>query len=806
VRPVRLELEGFGAFNARTVVDFDGVDLFAFTGPTGAGKSTLVDAMVFALYGSVPRYGDRRLVAPAISQGAAEARVRLDFTVEDRTFIAVRVVRRTKAGATTKEARLETAAGEVLAGNEKEVGRAVERLLGLDYDHFCKSVVLPQGRFAEFLHDKPEARQELLVELLDLGVYRQMGKAARLRASESVARAEALQGRLASLAWATPERRSELTERIDRLAALVVEIETELPALDDLGRQLASARSESEAARMRASVLGRVRLPDGVIALAAIVAEAATAFERSRAEEEKAELATTEAESRLTALPRRRDVEEVMRRHELRQGHREQQEKGNRVREERRAREVEAAARLDRARQDMAEAGSQLATTQQSHLAHAVAAQLALGRPCPVCLQEVTSLPEREEPADLETARRANESARRDEERARLEHQAAERELHKVEDRLASIERQLAELDDQLDGAPDEAGARRRLQQIDEAEGALEDARRAELAARKASRSAEKVLNERRDQEAAARTEFDRERDRLGAVAPAVSAQLPERTGDIAADWRATARWAAAGAAGQVAVADELDRRGAELAGERDRRLRELAERCAGCEVEIDVAAVASGRSPRDLVVDVLARTESDRDRLDEAMAEALAAGAEVERVRTEGEVAAELGRHLAASGFERWLLDEAMVFLVEGATEVLLELSGGQYSLDLDPRSRNFNVIDHRNADQPRSARTLSGGETFLASLALALALADQLTLLAARGGARLESILLDEGFGALDPVTLDVVASAIEELGAQGRMVGLISHVAELAERVPVRFVVDKVGTSSSVERVDR
>ena len=60
------------------------------------------------------------------------------------------------------------------------------------------------------------------------------------------------------------------------------------------------------------------------------------------------------------------------------------------------------------------------------------------------------------------------------------------------------------------------------------------------------------------------------------------------------------------------------------------------------------------------------------------------------------------------------------------------------------------------------RSARTLSGGETFLASLALALALADQLALMAGRGGARLESLFLDEGFGTIDPDTLDTVASA--------------------------------------------
>ena len=107
----------------RPKLDFTGADLFAFSGPTGSGKSSLVDAMVFALYGCVPRL-DRRAVAPVISLGRTEARVQLEFTVGGEAYTAVRVVRRTKTGATTKEARLERGDGEVLAGNEREfVGR-----------------------------------------------------------------------------------------------------------------------------------------------------------------------------------------------------------------------------------------------------------------------------------------------------------------------------------------------------------------------------------------------------------------------------------------------------------------------------------------------------------------------------------------------------------------------------------------------------------------------------------------------------------------------------------------------------------
>ncbi len=162
------------------------------------------------------------------------------------------------------------------------------------------------------------------------------------------------------------------------------------------------------------------------------------------------------------------------------------------------------------------------------------------------------------------------------------------------------------------------------------------------------------------------------------------------------------------------------------------------------------------------------------------------------------------VAHHLPADRFERWLLEEALRELVAGATVLLRELSGGAYSLTLDERSRAFGVVDHVNADTVRSARTLSGGETFLASLALALALADQVAASAA-GAARLETILLDEGFGTLDPETLDTVAAALEELGARGRMVGVVTHVRELAERLPVRFELRKVGGAATVERVD-
>lgn len=176
---------------------------------------------------------------------------------------------------------------------------------------------------------------------------------------------------------------------------------------------------------------------------------------------------------------------------------------------------------------------------------------------------------------------------------------------------------------------------------------------------------------------------------------------------------------------------------------------------------------------------------------------------ARLDDVRRQSAVAGTLGTHLSATGFGRWIQNRILRWLVAGATERLKELSSGQYSLDMDDRNE-FLVIDHRNADEPRPAKTLSGGETFLASLALALSLAEQVAGLAAHGSPRLEALFLDEGFGALDPETLDVVAASIDQLGAE-RMVGLVTHVPELARRIPVQYRVKKVGNASSVERVE-
>ena len=161
------------------------------------------------------------------------------------------------------------------------------------------------------------------------------------------------------------------------------------------------------------------------------------------------------------------------------------------------------------------------------------------------------------------------------------------------------------------------------------------------------------------------------------------------------------------------------------------------------------------------------------------------------------------LGLLLSARNFERWMVEEALQSMVIEASATLNELSNGQFELTVDSK-QDLLVVDHNDASSQRPVQTLSGGETFQASLALALALSSQIASLSS-GGGQLDTILLDEGFGTLDASTLDVVASTLEQLSGGGeRTVGLVTHVAALADRVPVRFQVTREGSRSRVEKV--
>ncbi|TMK99474.1 MAG: SMC family ATPase [Actinobacteria bacterium] len=152
-----------------------------------------------------------------------------------------------------------------------------------------------------------------------------------------------------------------------------------------------------------------------------------------------------------------------------------------------------------------------------------------------------------------------------------------------------------------------------------------------------------------------------------------------------------------------------------------------------------------------------------------------------------------EVARLLADGKFVGWLVGRRQRALLEVASDRFREISGDRYGF-----AEDFQVVDRRTG-QPRSAKTLSGGETFQASLALALGMVE----LAARGGGRIDSIYLDEGFGSLDPNALDDALSALERRAQSGQLIGVISHVAAVAERLET---VLRVSTGSEGSRLER
>jgi len=799
MRPDRLQVAGFTAFRQPTEVDFTGADLFALSGPTGAGKSSLIDAITFALYGSVARYEDDRLVAPIVSQGLAEARVALDFTVEGRGYTAVRVVRTTRTGkATTKEARLERhldeGTTEVLAGDAAGVTAAVEQLLGMGFRQLTTCVVLPQGQFARFLHAKPADRQELLVRLLELGLYKQMAATAHERAVGEQAKVAQADQALARLAFASADGRAAAAGRIEQLEALQAHIEELQPTMEDISVAVREAEREAVEVEQRSADLRGLGMPEGVEQVANRAAMAREEAAQSGRDLAAAELVLEKAEAALADGPPAAELRATVDRHDERAGLAAKAEVLTGLEAEARDLERALAREVQAAEQALGEARLELEQARVADRAADLRAHLHEGEPCPVCEQVVAVVPDAGR-ADLEVAEKAVAAADSSRAAAVQSHREAEKALSKADAQRTQVAERLDAATEALAPLGSRAEVEERLGARLEAEQAVERARTNRRDAAKATSRADERRAGIEQQERSLREQWVHQQARVlkvGTTAP------PEATDDLHADWQRLVDWLDFERPILERQAEAARRTADQHRSRRDRLLAEVDQAMAGVGLE------PGSRPRRDVCVDALAAARAELARLDEALADVEHQRAERDRAHDKAQVADAVHRLLGARGFERWVLDEVVDRLVDGATDALLALSSGAYSLTRTERGE-FAVIDHTNADAVRLARTLSGGETFLASLALALALADRVAELSASGSQRLDAIFLDEGFGTLDPDALDVVASAIEELGAQGRMVGIVTHVRELAERLPVRFEVTKQPEGASVVRVD-
>lgn len=271
---------------------------------------------------------------------------------------------------------------------------------------------------------------------------------------------------------------------------------------------------------------------------------------------------------------------------------------------------------------------------------------------------------------------------------------------------------------------------------------------------------------------------------------------------DVATGWTELLGWAAQQATHrQQQLAEALaltEQRAADL---RDSE-QELSDLLTEHAVPVELGTSSLRDAAQVAVAGALADARSQQQRMAERVEQVAGLRAGIREATERSRVARLLADLMRADAFPRWLVASALDVLVADASELLDELSGGQFALT--HAGGDFFIIDHNEADASRPVKTLSGGETFQASLALALALSNQMSSLAADGAARLESIFLDEGFGTLDEACLGTVADTLDNLANSGsRMVGIITHVNGLAERVPIRFAVRRDSAGSHITR---
>jgi exonuclease SbcC len=852
VRPLRLEAKGFTAFREPVELDFTWLDVFAISGPTGSGKSSLLDAMTYALYGRVERVGDR--VSQLISQGQPRMAVAFEFAVAQDRY---RVTRSTSARGTTKiQLERQTDGGWRQAGEGsdrvRDAERMIARTIGMTYDGFTRSVLLPQGKFAEFLVGEAKKRREILIELLGLSLFRSMAERAGAIAKESSVRVQTMKDMLER------EYGDATTEALKEARAAVRSAKKRHTALDAAARMVTEVRARSEgstrsvdelracadeamhAAEVAAASRGELQT------LARRLQASASAVERHAAAAAQAEGALTGARTALVdgsaTMGSAKDLA-------MAHGRAQALAETARARDAKARLEAEAAngaralaravAEAERAlagrhgalaarQADLSNAESVVEDARHDDLVATVAIGLKAGDPCPVCGASLQRAPTRtaggvveratkglakartaldRASKDVAEAERAAEAARRDAdanaaERARLD---AEIQEH---DRAMSAHRAVlcSVLGEPLPSDPAAA--------IEERLDDLQRLGRDERDAARAAGEAVRGLLEAEQELERTQALIERHRDRLSAdhgpllnhIARAVgttasSMGLPPPPAGSAPE---TLQEFAGGLARSLAaLAARLQREVEERSAVQARLLDEANRRVAGL-VEpadaIDTLAGAVDAACRTATADVataMQRAADVAERLDRKKR----FGEEVCVLEDRTRLFRALALELRADRLIAFLQEEALQVLAAAGSKRLAEVSEGRYRLVC--RDDEFFVVDTWNGDEERSVRTLSGGETFLASLALALALADQVRSLSVTDRARLDSLFLDEGFGTLDQESLAVVVDAIEQLAGAGRMVGVITHVRELAEQFP-RLEVEKSPRGSRVRLV--
>ncbi len=895
MRPEKLVIRAFGPFAEEQVIDFTAFwqrAMFLIHGPIGAGKTAILDALCFALYGESS--GGERDGRQMRSHFAAEdtmTEVALTFVLGAKRYTVVRSPEQERPkkrgiGMTVAEAAATLSyhsdrGDRIVASRWNDVTEKVSELLGFRCEQFRHVVVIPQGKFRRLLASSSRERQRILEDLFHtewFGIIADALKGRAISLSERMGRLqEAKQLLLSRESCATVEecqqKRHTLHHRVEECRDALQKVRTDEEALQKrlaharlamqqaeayshatkeltvAQKAMAAATAEKESAeklfqelqqkeehrvatireleRLSAAKEGCVALREQKKALSEVEdkilfqAESIAAMEQAIAEvsrclERRKELMREYACSAAMVAPHSSSVvscETALNNCERHAVAKKRQEKAQlRCKKNRQLLFV-----AEEAFTQKKAACEQWQYNQRAELA----GTLVYGEPCPVCgscehpepahdgfnsiqkaiplatLKQALSESEQKCAAlrDVFAADTAVVAAAKAE--VAILAALAPEEKKAIEERLSQAKKRLADAED----AQKRFIASERSLQKDEADA---------VTARDALRRAEKILAElsqkRAAHEAAIKLSLKRIPegiDNEDAVITAVATaekwlnEYTLRSQQIRKQHQA--------AASAYAACQE--------------RLMAVQERLDSCP-KIDAPPIVplekeqnTLQNKREEVSRTLGALIEKIASLDAVLSSCANYDAQLAALQYNYAIATTIadvanGRNPLGITFQRFVLSTILDQVVDIASRRLAIMSHGRYDLvrSMSRKDRRYSggldleVFDHYTGTQ-RPTCTLSGGESFLASLSLALSLADVVQSTA--GGVRIDTIFIDEGFGSLDSEALDIALTVLNNLHQHGRLVGIISHVPELLEHIPTRLEITYSHSGSVVGR---
>jgi DNA repair protein SbcC/Rad50 len=453
VRPLELVMQGFRSHERRTEISFEGRSLIAIVGPTGAGKSSILDGISYALYGKTAR--EKSATKKLICSRSEEAQVQLTFAVDGRTYEVTRSMRRSGQ---SPHVLVDVDSGEHLCSGVEGVSTRIEELLGLDFNAFCSSVLLAQNEFARFLGATVSERSKILKGIFRLEQIDALRDAAK-------AKVDALGGDLREIEG---ERRgipdditgliAEATELHKTSSERAAMLEEALPKEERLQVLLRDAQTRSEQATKevtRYESAARALPKDTMFedlseqesSIGALLSEARAALEAGKKRRAAAvnalralelkhgsERTLLELRSKAQALgPLAAEVDAA----EQRIKSEEETVEGLRT-------TVEQAQRVQqRTLEALAQAEARRAEVEVAHRAHSLRPELKVGEACPVCEQAVATLPKGKLAAGITEVKEAEREAKEAEKKASAAASDASLMLTRAE---AGLEAQVAQL------------------------------------------------------------------------------------------------------------------------------------------------------------------------------------------------------------------------------------------------------------------------------------------------------------------------------------------------------------------------